>query len=156
MLAAALEVTTGCVFIAAPTLVVQLLIGASLSSGGIAIARVGGCGLLSLGLACWPSRNGVTAQAVSALFTYNLLTALYLGYLSLVGGFAGYLLWPAFAVHSLLSVLLAGPVYQAARKEWLSIHFPQITIEIASEVVVSPKVEAETKSKTAPSNSRVA
>jgi hypothetical protein len=154
--AAAIDITAGCALIVAPTFVVDLLIGATLGSGGVAVGRVGGLGFLCLGLACWPRQEVVTAQATSALFTCNLLSALYVAYLTVVEGFAGYLLWPAFALNALLAFLLAGPAYAAARREWRGIHFPKITMEIVSEVVVSPKEKAETKSKSSPSNSRVA
>jgi hypothetical protein len=106
-IAAAIEAATGAALIAAPHLVVRLLIGASLSAGGIAIGRVCGFALLSLGLACRPSRTVITAQVVSALLTYNLPTALYLGYLGVMAGFSGYLLWPACVLHALLALLLA-------------------------------------------------
>jgi hypothetical protein len=90
-----------------PPLVVRLLIGAGLSDGGVALGRVCGFALLSLGLACRPRGRVVTAPAASALLTYNLLTALYLGYLGVIAGFSGYLLWPACVLHALLAVLLA-------------------------------------------------
>jgi hypothetical protein len=154
--AAAIDITAGCALIVAPTFVVDLLIGATLGSGGVAVSRVGGLGFLCLGLACWPRQQVVTAQAITALFTCNLLSGLYIAYLTAVEGFTGYLLWPAFALHGLLAVLLAGPAYAATRGEWRGVHFPKITMEIVSEVVESPKEEAETKSKSSPSNSRVA
>jgi hypothetical protein len=116
---AALEVATGVALIADPGFVSRLLLGAGLSGGGIAVGRVAGLGLLSLGLACWPSRDDPTAQATWALFTYNLLAALYLGYLRVGGGFVSYLLWPAFALHALLTLLLARPAYERARQEGL-------------------------------------
>ena len=118
-IAAAVEVTAGSALIINPNLVVHLLIGASLSSGGVAVGRVGGFGLLSLGLACWPSGAVVTARATGALFTYNLLSSLYIAYLSVVGGFVGYLLWPACALHAFLALLLVRPAYIAVRAEWL-------------------------------------
>ena len=68
-IAAAVEGTAGLALIADPAFVVHLLMGASLSSGGMAIARVGGFGLLSLGLACWPTGAVVTTRATVALFT---------------------------------------------------------------------------------------
>jgi hypothetical protein len=117
-IAAAVEVTAGLALIVTPTLVVHLLVGASLTSGGIAVGRVGGFGLLSLGIACWPSADAVTARGTLALFTYNLLSSLYIAYLSVVGGFVGYLLWPACALHAFLALLLARPAYFAVRAEW--------------------------------------
>jgi hypothetical protein len=111
MVGAVLEATAGCALIANPDLFAQLLIGASLSNGGVVIGRVGGFALLSLGLACWPSKD-VTAHGSMALFTYNLLVGLYVVFLGVVGGFAGYLLWPAGALHALLAFLLARPAYE--------------------------------------------
>jgi hypothetical protein len=125
-IAAALEVTAGSALIANPNFVVYLLIGSSLSSAGIAVGRVGGFGLLSLGLACWPIGKAVTAQATSALLTYNLLFALYIGYLGVRGGFTGYLLWPACVLHALLGLLLALPTYEAVRREWLGVQVQRL------------------------------
>jgi hypothetical protein len=113
---AALEVATGIALIADPSFVVRVLLGAGLTGGGIAVSRVAGLGLLSLGLACWPSGGDATAQATWTLFIYNLLTALYLGYLRVGEGFDGHLLWPAFALHTLLTFLLARPAYERARQ----------------------------------------
>jgi hypothetical protein len=114
-----LEVATGVALIIDPSFVVHVLLGTDLSVGGIAVSRVAGLGLLSLGLACWPSRDNVTAHATWALFNYNLLAALYLGYLRVGGGFVGYLLWPAFALHALLALLLARPAYERLRQQRL-------------------------------------
>src|SRR5271165_4991121 len=109
LLSAAIEAATGVALIADPDFVVHFLLGAGLSGSGIAVARVAGFGLLALGLACWPGGNDATAQATRALFVYNLLAGLYLGYLRVAGGFAGFLLWPACILHVLLAFLLARP-----------------------------------------------
>lgn len=111
-LSAAIEAATGVALIAVPGFVAQVLLGAGLSDSGIAVARVAGIGLLSLGLACWPSADAATRSAIRALFTYNLLAALYLGYLRIGGSFVSYLLWPACAVHGVLALLLANPAYE--------------------------------------------
>ena len=111
MVSSAIEAATGLGLIADPGLVVRLLLGTDLSGGGIALSRVGGVALLALGLACWPSVDKVTAQATSALFTYNFLAAIYLGYLGAAGGFVSYLLWPVCVLHALLALLLARPAY---------------------------------------------
>jgi hypothetical protein len=97
----------GTALVATPNLVSRLLLGIDLTGGGIAVGRVAGLGLFSLGLACWPSRADGTAQATRSLFTYNLLAALYLGYLRIGGGFAGHLLWPTVVLHALVTLLLA-------------------------------------------------
>lgn len=112
MLSAAIEVATGVALIAVPDIVAHLLLGAGLSDGGIAVARLTGIALLCLGLACWPGGDGATRPAIRALFTYNLLAAFYLGYLRAGGGFTSYLLWPACGVHALLAILFARPAYE--------------------------------------------
>jgi hypothetical protein len=123
-IAAAVEAAAGGALIADPSLVVRLLLDTRLSGGGVAIGRVCGFALLSLGLACWPNAAVVTAPAASALFTYNLLTALYLEYLGAGGSFAGYLLWPACVLHALMALLLAPPAYEAVRRRRPGVRLP--------------------------------
>jgi hypothetical protein len=127
VMSAVVEIATAAALIANPSFVVHLLIGATLSDGGVAIGRVCGFGLLSLGLACWPSGAVVSAQAALALFTYNLLTALYIGSLGVVEGFAGYLLWPACVLHALFALLLVRPAYRVIRQERLGVQLPKIS-----------------------------
>src|SRR5208283_1181692 len=113
MVSAAIEAATGVALIAVPDLVARVLLGTELSGSGIAVARVAGFGLLSLAIGCWPGGNEASAQAVCALFVYNLLAGLYLGYLRVGGEFAGYLLWPACVLHLLLALLLGRPAFEA-------------------------------------------
>ena len=65
--------------------------------------------LLALGLACWPSgqRTGSGSPAFRAMLIYNVLIALYLGYLGTAGHLAGMLLWPGVALHIVVALLLA-------------------------------------------------
>jgi hypothetical protein len=88
-------------------------LGAGVAEAGIAIGRVGGFGLLSLGLACWPNGDEVTVRATWVLFLYNLLASVYLCYLRVGGEFTGYVLWLAVGLHALLAVLLARPALAA-------------------------------------------
>lgn len=112
---AVIEVATGLVLIVDPVLVAQALLDSDLSGSGVAVARLCGIGLLSLGLAGWPSGESVPAQALRALFAYNLLAAFYLGYLRVGGGFVSYLLWPACILHAVLALLMVRPVWQKVR-----------------------------------------
>jgi hypothetical protein len=114
-LSAGLEAATGTAVILSPTLVVDLLFGVDLSPGGVAVGRVGGFALLSLAIACWP-RSATPAQAIQGLFVYNLLAALYFGYLKIGGAFPSYFLLPACLVHLILTILLARPVYQSTHR----------------------------------------
>jgi len=116
-LSAAIEAATGLALMAGPGLVANVLLGAGLSDSGVAVARVAGCGLLSLGIACWPSGDSAAPAAIRALFVYNLLVGLYLGYLRVAGGFAGLLLWPACILHILLALLMARRAFESVRSK---------------------------------------
>ena len=66
--AALAEVATGLALVVAPWLVAQLLLGTELSGGAVAVGRVAGIGLLSLGCACWPG-NEPTRPALRGMAT---------------------------------------------------------------------------------------
>ena len=115
LVAAVVETGTGLGLIAIPDPVVQLLLGTDLSSGGVAVGRVAGVALLSLGVACWPGEEAVTPQVMSALFIYNVLVTVYLAYLGASGVLVGYLLWPVVALHAVMALGFASPAYRAVR-----------------------------------------
>jgi hypothetical protein len=110
-ISAAIEGATAIAIIPNAEFVFRLVLGTELPSSGIAVARVAAFGLLSLAIACWPSAGMLGAQAIRALFVYNLLAGLYLGYLRVAGEFAGYLLWPGSFLHVVLALLLARPAF---------------------------------------------
>ena len=117
-LSAAMQAATGLSLITFPGVVGRLLLGAGLFSEiSIAVARLTGIALLCLGLACWPSGDDATQPTVRALFSYNLLAALYLGYLRIGGGFVSYLLLPAVVAHALLAFLLLRPALARAEEK---------------------------------------
>ena len=120
ILSAAIEAATGVALIAVPGLAARALLGAGLSDSGIAVARLTGIALLCLALAGWPSGDAPTQPAIRALFTYNLLAALYLGYLRVGEGFVSHLLWPACALHGLLALRLARPACKAVWRDSLA------------------------------------
>ena len=62
-LTAVIEAATGLALIAVPAVVVRLLLGSEISGAGIPLGRVAGFGLLSLGVACWPSRDAPARRA---------------------------------------------------------------------------------------------
>jgi hypothetical protein len=122
--AAAVEAATGIALIAYPPLVTRLLLGNRVSGAGMALGRVAGFALLALGLACWPAgdADGHRSASHRAMLTYNLLVALYLLGLGVGGESVGKLLWPAFVLHALLSILFAREwattPYSAAKSNW--------------------------------------
>ena len=99
-LAAIAEVATGLALLVAPALVGRLLLGAELKGVAVAVARVLGIALIALGVACWPG------PALLGMLTYGALVTAYLLYLAVRGEWVGPLLWPAVALHAILTLLL--------------------------------------------------
>lgn len=108
-LAAAGEAAFGLVLLVHPPIVIRLLLDAEVAGAGMVMSRVAGIALIALGIACWPGRamRGRVAAALGGMLAYSLLATLYLAYLGLGGEWVGKLLWPAVAVHAVLTALLA-------------------------------------------------
>lgn len=109
-LAATGEAATGLVLLVYPPIVVRLLFGAEIAGAGVVMSRIAGISLIALGLACWPGSDGGSgpARALQGMLCYSLLAALFLVYLGIGGEWVGGLLWPAVALHVILTFLLAG------------------------------------------------
>ena len=105
--AAAIEFALGVVLVASPTLVAQLAFGNALSPSGEALGRVAGFAFIAFGIACGPQAGQIGRRALLALVSYNVLAALFFLWLGIRGELVGPLLWPAAALHTALSVLLA-------------------------------------------------
>jgi hypothetical protein len=108
-LAAVGEAATGVALLIVPSLVGRLLLGEALAGVAIPVARVTGIALIALGIACWPGNEagGGPSRALPAMLCYSLFATLYLAYLGMGGEWVGVLLWPAVALHAVLTVLLA-------------------------------------------------
>lgn len=104
--AAAVEAAaTGVILLVSPVLFGWLILGSELSESGEVLGRLTGIALLGFALTSWPDP---AARSLSrAMLIYNLLAAIYLCYLGIIGKSVGMLLWPAVALHLLLTVLLA-------------------------------------------------
>lgn len=86
-----------------PGIVAGLLLGVDQLVGvGEMIARVTGIALIGLGLSCWPG-----SSALVGILTYSLVLTLHLARLGFGGELVGVLLWPAVALHALLTGSLA-------------------------------------------------
>jgi hypothetical protein len=107
--ASVVEGATGLALLIDPSLVGQLLLGEEFTGIAIPVARVAGIALTALGIACWPG------PPVLGMLTYNTLAMLYLAYLRIAGGFSGILLWPAIALHVMLTALLARDITRTLR-----------------------------------------
>src|SRR6476619_6434756 len=100
MFAAMAEAATGLALLIVPSLVGQLLFGEQFAGATIAVARVAGIALIALGIACWPG------PPLAGMLVYSAAVTLYLAYLGFADGLTGVLLWPAVALHAVLSILL--------------------------------------------------
>ncbi len=113
---AIVEILTGLAFLAAPTLVVGLLLGGGLNPAGVAVARVLGIGLLSLGVAGWESQGQDTRLAPRAgLCVYNVGAAVVLVLLGTYGGMSGILLWPVALLHAVLGAMMLRVIFTASQ-----------------------------------------
>jgi hypothetical protein len=99
--AAVAEAATGLALLIVPSLVGQLLFGQELPGVTVPVARVTGIALIGLGVACWPG------PPLVGMLTYSVAVTLYLAYVGFAGGLTGLFLWPAVALHAVLSILLA-------------------------------------------------
>ena len=98
--AAVAEAATGLALLIVPSVVGQLLLGVELTGVAIPVARVTGIALIGLGVSCWPGPPSL------AMLVYSAAVTLYLSYVAVAEGFTGVMLWPAVALHAILSVLI--------------------------------------------------
>jgi hypothetical protein len=103
------EAATGVALLGLPSVVVSMLVGASLDSpAALVMARVGGAALLCIGAACWLARNDRQSRAarglLAALFFYNIAAVAVLVHAGTGLGLSGIGLWPAVLFHAALAV----------------------------------------------------
>ncbi|QEL22044.1 hypothetical protein FQV39_05280 [Bosea sp. F3-2] len=100
----ALEAATGLGLLLAPSVVVELLLGAALGTpAGTTLGRVTGIALLALGVACWLARDEASPEAkglVTALLLYNVgvVAVLVVAWAGLRP--VGLAFWPAVLAHA--------------------------------------------------------
>jgi hypothetical protein len=101
-----MEVGAGLALIVAPALVIRLLFGPSEIQTGVAIGRLAGAALVSLGAACWWARHDSGSAAsralVSGLMIYN--SAIVALVFSGSFGSFGPPLWAVVVVHVAMAI----------------------------------------------------
>ena len=100
MFAAIGEAATGLALLVVPSLVGHLLLGEELIGIAIPVARVAGIALIALGIACWPG------PPLVGMLIYSTVVTLLLAYFGFIDGLTGVFLWPAVALHAVLSIFL--------------------------------------------------
>ncbi len=103
-LTAAIEAATGVALLLAPSMVVELLLDAALeTSAAIALGRLAGAALLTIGVACWIARDDTRGRAgrglVAAMVLYNVGAVIILGAAGISSRPVGIALWPAVVLH---------------------------------------------------------
>ncbi len=101
LLTAISEAAVGLVLLIHPSSIGRLLFGQPLTGVAEPVAGVAGIALIALAVGCWRQ------SAPVAMLAYSTAITLYLAYLGIAGVFTGVLLWPAVAVHVVLSISLA-------------------------------------------------
>lgn len=103
-----LEVGAGLALLAAPAQAAELLFGTGpgFTPAAAALARIGGAGLLSIGVTCWLERNrpGPQRGLILGLLAYNVAVPLILAYAALAENLHGLGLWPGCLLHAGLTV----------------------------------------------------
>ena len=103
-----IEALTGLGLIAAPSIVVRLLLASPLDTSATAmLGRVAGAALLALGVACWLARDDTHSRAarglVAAMLLYNVAVVAFLTYSGIGLELRGVALWPAVIFHTIMS-----------------------------------------------------
>jgi hypothetical protein len=109
---AVIELGAGLALLCCPSVTVSWLVGVALTEpAALTTARVGGAGLLALGVACWFARADTHSRAarglIAAMLLYNVSAAGILAYAGIGYGLRGVALWPAAVLHALLSIWCA-------------------------------------------------
>ena len=104
---AAIELLTGVGLLVAPALAAGLLPGDGLNEAGLAVTRILGIGLISLGVATWELPDVKERKSTRiGLCTYNVGVAALLTIIGLSGVAVGALLWPAMGLHALIGAAM--------------------------------------------------
>ncbi len=103
-----IEAGAGVGLLCCPSATVLLLAGTPLDAVvALLVARVGGAGLLALGVANWLARHDERSRAarglVSAMVFYNLAAVVVLGTAGIQLPSAGVALWLATALHAVMA-----------------------------------------------------
>ena len=107
-----LETVAGLGLLVDPAGGASALFGSTMEGPGVAIGRIGGGGLLALGIACWLARKTPTAPAsvgvAWAYLAYNVVTCVTLACASVALGGAPLPALGASVLHGLLGAVVLG------------------------------------------------
>ena len=106
---AVIELGAGLALLCWPSVTVALMVDAPLEApAALTVARVGGAGLLALGVACWLARGDAQSRAarglVAAILLYDVAAVAVLAFAGIGFGLHGVALWPAVVLHAVMAV----------------------------------------------------
>src|SRR5271157_1863865 len=106
---AAIELGAGLALLCFPSTTVVVLLGSPLDTPtALTVARVGGAGLFSLGVACWLARGDSQSLAarglVAAVLLYDVAAVAVLAFAGIGFGLHSVALWPAVVLHAVMAV----------------------------------------------------
>jgi hypothetical protein len=107
---AVIETGAGLALLCCPSATVALLVGGAPLEAPTTwtVARIGGAGLLSLGVACWLARGDSQSHAarglVAAILLYDVAAVAILAFAGVGFGLHGAALWPAVVLHAVMTV----------------------------------------------------
>jgi hypothetical protein len=106
---AGMELGAGLALLCCPSATAALLLGAPLEApAALTVGRVGGVGLLALGVACWLARDDTQSRAarglVTAMVLYNLGAVFILGAAGILSHPVGVALWPVVILHATMTI----------------------------------------------------
>jgi hypothetical protein len=106
---AVIELGAGLALLCWPSVTVALMVDAPLEApAALTVARVGGTGLLALGVACWLARGDTQSRAarglVAAMLLYDVAVVAVLAFAGIGLGLHGVALWPAVVLHAVMTV----------------------------------------------------
>jgi hypothetical protein len=105
---AVIELGAGFALLCVPSITVEFLVGSPLETpAALTVARVGGGGLLALGLACWLARGDTQSRAarglVAAMLLYDVVAVAVLAFAGIGFGLQGVGMWPAVVLHAVMT-----------------------------------------------------
>jgi hypothetical protein len=107
-----LETVSGLGLLLDPAGGASALFGSSMEAAGVGIGRIGGAGLLSLGIACWLARKTPTSPAsvgvAWAYLTYNVITCVTLVWASVALGGSSLPALGGSVLHGVLGAAMLG------------------------------------------------
>jgi hypothetical protein len=108
---AVVEVATGLALLVAPAWVVELLLGAGLTSPQSAVlGRITGAALISIGVSCGTAAVGERSQIrglIASLLLYNFAVPILLIHAEVSESMRGIALWPGVVLHTGLAIWCA-------------------------------------------------